>query len=41
VLIPGTAFCLAADHTTVDAIPLPPGMAAPPAKTPAQTTTQQ
>ena len=42
-LIPGTPYCLTGDHTTVDAIPLPPGMStpAPPAKTPAQTKPQQ
>lgn len=40
VLIPNTAYCLTADHSTVDAIPLPPSLAAPsPAqKTPAQST---
>jgi hypothetical protein len=33
VLIANTQYCLAADHTTtVDAIPLPPGMLADPAK---------
>lgn len=42
-LIPNTPYCLAADHTTVDAIPLPPSLAAPTpsAKTPAQTKPQQ
>jgi hypothetical protein len=43
VLIANTPYCLAADQTTVDAIPLPPSLAAPlsPVKTPAQTTTKQ
>jgi hypothetical protein len=28
-LIPGTPYCLTGDHSTVDAIPLPPSLAAP------------
>ena len=35
-LIPGTPYCLTGDHSTVDAIPLPPNLAAPtPAPSPA------
>jgi hypothetical protein len=43
VLIANTPYCLAADQTTVDAIPLPLSLAVPvsPVKTPAQTTTKQ
>lgn len=43
ILIPNHPYCLTADHSLVDAIPLPPGMTVPvsPAKTPAQTTTKQ
>ena len=43
ILIPNHPYCLTADHSLVDAIPLPPGMTAPvsPAKTSAQPTTKQ
>ena len=43
ILIPNHPYCLTADHSLVDAIPLPPGLTVPvsPAKTPAQTTTKQ